>query len=80
MCCDKHAVNYIVGLAKNTVLKRLAAPHLQQAEKQFELTEQKQRIFAEVEYGAATWDKRPNTLTEDSLGVILSLKPGCKIT
>jgi len=56
--CDKHGVNYIVGLAKNEVLKRLAEPHLQQAKEQFELTERKQRIFAEVEYGAATWDKK----------------------
>lgn len=56
--CDKHDVNYIVGLAKNEVLKRLAAPHLQQAKKQFELMEQKQRRFVEVEYGAASWDKK----------------------
>jgi len=56
--CDKHGVNYIVGLAKNEVLKRLAELHLQQAKEQFELTEQKQRIFTEVEYGAATWDRK----------------------
>ena len=56
--CDKHRVNYIVGLAKNEVLKRLAEPHLQQVAEQFEQTEQKQRIFVEVEYGAATWDKK----------------------
>ncbi len=56
--CDKHGVNYIVGLAKNAVLKRLAESHLQQAVEQFERTEQKQRIFAEVEYSAATWDKK----------------------
>jgi hypothetical protein len=56
--CDKHGVNYIVGLAKNEVLKRLAEPHLQQAAEQFEQTEQKQRIFTEVEYGAATWDRQ----------------------
>jgi len=38
--------------------KRLAEPYLQQANEQFELTEQKQRIFTEVEYAAATWDKK----------------------
>ncbi|MDY7009961.1 MAG: transposase [Planctomycetota bacterium] len=52
------AINYIVGLAKNEVLKRLTEPHLQRAKEQFELTGQKQRIFAEVEYCAATWDRR----------------------
>jgi hypothetical protein len=56
--CDRHRVNYIVGLAKNEVLKRIAEPYLQQAKERFELTGQKQRIFSEVEYGAATWDKR----------------------
>jgi len=56
--CDRHRVNYIVGLAKNEVLKRIADPYLRQAKEQFELTGQKQRVFAEVEYGAATWDKR----------------------
>ena len=56
--CDKHDVNYIVGLAKNAVLKRLAGPHLRQAKEQFELTEQKQRLFVGVEYAAATWDKK----------------------
>ena len=39
-------------------LKRIAEPYLQQAQKQFQLTGQKQqRIFREVEYGATTWDK-----------------------
>ena len=56
--CDKHRVNYIVGLAKNAVLKRLAAPDMQRAKEQFERTGQKQRIFNEVEYGAATWDRK----------------------
>ncbi|MBC8508205.1 MAG: IS1380 family transposase [Chloroflexi bacterium] len=56
--CDRHQVNYIVGLAQNAVLKRIAEPYLQQAQEQFELTGQKQRIFSEVEYGAATWDKK----------------------
>lgn len=66
--CDKHGVNYIVGLAKNEVLKRLAEPHLQRAKEQFELTEQKQRIFAEVEYGAATWDKKRRVIIKAEHG------------
>jgi hypothetical protein len=55
--CDKHDIGYIVGLAKNEVLKRLAEPHLQLAEEQFEQTGQKQRIFVETQYAAATWDR-----------------------
>ena len=56
--CDKHDIGYIVGLAKNEVLKRLAEPHLQLAEEQFAQTGQKQRIFAETQYAAATWDRK----------------------
>ncbi len=47
-----------MGLAKNEVLKRLAEPHLQQAKEQFEQTGQKQRIFAESQYAAGTWDRK----------------------
>ncbi len=56
--CDKHDIGYIVGLAQNAVLKRLAEPHLQQAKEQFEQTGQKQRIFAETQYAAVTWDRK----------------------
>ncbi len=62
--CDKHRVNYIVGLAKNAVLKRLAAPDMQRAKEQFERTGQKQRIFNEVEYGAATGDRKRRVITK----------------
>ena len=66
--CDKHAVNYIVGLATNEVLKRLAEPHLQCAKEQFELTEQKQRIFTDVEYGAATWERKRRVIIKAEHG------------
>ena len=56
--CDKHAVNYIAGLATNEVLKRLAEPWMRQSERGFERTQLKQRIFADVEYGAATWERK----------------------
>ena len=66
--CDKHGVNYIVGLAKNEVLKRLAEPHLRHAKEQFELTEQKQRIFTDVEYNAATWDRKRRVIIKAEHG------------
>jgi len=55
--CDKHGVNYIVGLAKNAVLKRLATPWMQQAEEQFDQSGRKQRLFGQIDYAAATWDR-----------------------
>lgn len=55
--CDKHGVFYIIGLAKNSRLKKMAQPFVDQAEAQFKATDTKQRIFTDVEYAADTWDK-----------------------
>jgi hypothetical protein len=56
--CDNHNIGYIIGLAQNAVLKRLAEPHLELGKKEFEQTGQKQRLFAESQYAAATWDRK----------------------
>jgi hypothetical protein len=53
--CDRNDVGYIVGLAKNQRLNKVAAPWLEQAKQDFETTQQKQRRFGEFQYAAATW-------------------------
>ena len=55
--CERNDVQYIVGLAKNAVLKEVATPWAEQAEALFEQTEIKQRLFGEVTYAAGTWDR-----------------------
>jgi hypothetical protein len=55
--CERHDVQYIVGLAKNKVLEGLLGESMQQAARQCEQTGQKQRIFTTFEYAAGTWDK-----------------------
>jgi hypothetical protein len=55
--CDKHGVYYLVGLARNSRLKQMAQPFMDQAEQQFKATDAKQRLFADVDYAAYTWDK-----------------------
>jgi len=55
--CDRHDVGYIVGLARNAVLEKLAQPWVSQAESQFQQTQQKQRLFRELTYAAQTWDR-----------------------
>lgn len=55
--CDRHAVHYIIGVAKNERLLALAQPWMEQAATQYAATRQKQRVFAEVEYAAHTWDR-----------------------
>ena len=47
--CDRRDVYYILGLAKNKVLERLAEPWRIEAERAFEVTGEKQRIFAEFD-------------------------------
>ena len=56
--CDRHDVYYILGLARNAVLEGLAQSYSDQAKRQFEDTDTKQRMFAEVQYAAKTWDRQ----------------------
>jgi len=55
--CDRHGVDYLVGLAKNERLLALAQPLIEQAATQYEQTQQKQRVFGAVAYAAHTWDR-----------------------
>ena len=58
--CDRQGVDYIIGLARNKILERMAKPLMREAESQYQQTGLKQRLFTWTEYGAATWDrKRP---------------------
>jgi hypothetical protein len=62
--CDKHGVFYIVGLARNSRLKQMALPWMQQAQQQFEVEEAKQRLFGEVAYAACTWDRERRVIVK----------------
>lgn len=55
--CDRHDVDYILGLAKNAVLQRRARRPMVQARWNYRRTGEKQRLFDEFEYAAATWDR-----------------------
>jgi hypothetical protein len=55
--CDRHDVGYILGLARNAVLERLAWPWTEVSAAQFAQTHPKQRLFVEFVYGAETWDR-----------------------
>ncbi len=55
--CERHDVGYILGLARNTRLAALAAPAMALAEARFAETGAKQRRFAELGYGARSWDR-----------------------
>ena len=55
--CDRHGVDYVVGLAKNTRLLALANEQMKTAANQFETTREKQRFFSSLNYAAGTWDR-----------------------
>jgi Transposase DDE domain group 1 len=61
--CDRHGVDYIVGLAKNTSLIRLSATLMADAQKQFKQTGQKQRLFGEFDYAAGSWDRKRRVIS-----------------
>lgn len=62
--CDKHDVGYIIGLARNKVLERLAQPWTQVSATQFAQTKDKQRLFGEFLYGAETWDRQRRVIVK----------------
>lgn len=55
--CDRNGVDYILGLPKNAVLKRLARRSRVQARWDHRRTGDKQRLFEEFDYAAGTWDR-----------------------
>jgi hypothetical protein len=55
--CERHGVDYVVGLAKNPRLLNLAQPWLDSAARAFEATQMPQRHFGEIAYKAGTWPR-----------------------
>ncbi len=62
--CDRHDVGYIIGLARNAVLKRLARPWTEASAAPFAQTREKQRLFGELTYGAETWDRERRVIVK----------------
>jgi hypothetical protein len=66
--CDKHGVDYLLGLARNTVLEGLLADRMQEAQAGFEATGEKVRLFSEFRYAAATWDRERRVIAKAEYG------------
>ena len=54
--CERHGVDYIVGIAKNKRLNRETAPIRADAEACFDAFGEKVRWFTDFHYGARSWD------------------------
>jgi hypothetical protein len=66
--CDRHGVDYLVGLARNAVLQRLARRLMIQARWDYRRSKEKQRLFTEFAYAAATWDRPRRVLAKAEHG------------
>ncbi len=55
--CDCNGVGYVLGLARNSKLEALATDWTVRAQRQFERTNQPQRLFGSVGYAAGSWDR-----------------------
>jgi hypothetical protein len=62
--CERHDVGYIVGLARNKVLERMAEPFLAAAQAAFDEQGEKQRHFHEIRYAADTWDRERRVIVK----------------
>jgi hypothetical protein len=66
--CDRHGVDYILGLAKNEVLKRLGRRSMLTARWEYRRTGLKQRLFEEFYYAAETWDRKRRVIAKAEHG------------
>jgi len=66
--CDRHGVDYILGLAKNEVLRRRSRRSMITARWQHRCTGLKQRLFEEFPYAAATWDRTRRVIAKAEHG------------
>ena len=62
--CERHGVSYIIGIAKNSCLNRLAEPFLEASASTFVATGEKQRLFGNIVYAAKTWDKERRVIVK----------------
>jgi hypothetical protein len=66
--CDSNGIGYVLGLARNSVLRRLAWDEIGRAERQFGRTGVPQRIFGSFSYAARSWDRRRRVIAEAEHG------------
>ena len=66
--CDRHGVDYLVGLARNAVLERQGQVLMDEARARHEATDEKQRLFGEFSYAADTWDRERRVIAKAEFG------------
>jgi hypothetical protein len=62
--CERHGIDYIIGIAKNNCLSGLAQDSIHQAQQLYKDTQQKQRLFADFSYAAGTWKRQRRVIVK----------------
>jgi hypothetical protein len=66
--CERAAVHYIVGLAKNQRLEALGAKLQKRAQRKYQRSGNKVRLFGSFKYKAKSWDKKRRVLAKAEHG------------
>jgi hypothetical protein len=62
--CEREGLEYQIGLSRNPRLQRAIEPLLQQGQAQFQQSGQKQRLFDEFTYQAASWPQQRRVIAK----------------
>jgi hypothetical protein len=66
--CERHGVHYIIGVAKNKRLLSIAEDLIRRSEEEFEKTDDKQRLFGRIQYGAKSWGRQRSIIVKAEHG------------
>jgi Transposase DDE domain group 1 len=64
--CETNQVDYVFGMARNSLLEKIVAPALEQAGQPWQQTQQPARVFVEFEHETAsgTWSQRRRVIAK----------------
>jgi len=66
--CERSAVGYVIGVARNARLHRIVAPWEARMEKRYAKTKNKQRLIREFIYAADSWGRERRIVTRLEFG------------
>ncbi len=67
--CERNSVDYIIGIAKNKRLREAGASLIEQAQENFEVSQEKQRLFGWIGYGAKSWGHEKQIIVKAEHGM-----------
>lgn len=71
---EAHRLGYVVTMARNRVLKRLAEPWMERVRERVEATGQTQKVYGEFRYQAGTWGRERRVIVKAE-AVLLEGRP-----